>query len=90
MKTRQDVEELKRNWLNDPCWNLDYSDNDPDWGDYADELRNFQITQESVWAMLENKRLVKKTEHLNCSVELVKYLENLEYRIKELERTLGE
>lgn len=90
MKTRQDVEELKRNWLNDPCWDLDYSDDDPDWGDYAYELYEFQKEWEHKWAERKEKQLAGKAIHLNCSVELVKYLESLEYRIKELERTLGE
>lgn len=46
MKSLQDLEDLKTNWLNDPCWDI-Y--NTEGFEQYAEQLRQFQADQEAEW-----------------------------------------
>jgi len=53
-KTIQEVEKLKANWKNDPCWDLYETEG---FEEYRDELKNFQEECEKEW---ENQRITKE------------------------------
>jgi hypothetical protein len=53
MKTREEVEALKVNWLNDPCWNLEDTGG---FEEYAVELGAFAIEHEAEWKAARDKR----------------------------------
>jgi hypothetical protein len=82
MKTRKEVDDLKANWLGDPCWDIWNTDG---FEDYKHELRAWQTSIEKEWEKLENQRLTQKAILLACSVEIVKYIERLERDIEKLE-----
>lgn len=46
MKTREEVEALKAEWANDPCWDLEKTEG---FEEYHDELFAFTIEQERLW-----------------------------------------
>lgn len=46
MKTREEVEGLKRQWLADPCWDVASTEG---FEDYQQELGHFQAEQEAKW-----------------------------------------
>ena len=46
MKTREEAMELKRKWLNDPCWDIEKTDGFEDWYTY---LYGFRMEQEEKW-----------------------------------------
>lgn len=53
-KTLADIEDLKRNWKNDPIWDLEKT---PGFENYHDELLAFRKAQEAKWqAALQAKR----------------------------------
>ena len=41
MKTREQVEYLKRDWNSDPCYDLEDVANEPEWAEHRDELLQF-------------------------------------------------
>jgi hypothetical protein len=92
MKTRQEVEALKRNWLNDSCWDIYETEG---FEEYRDELRVFQINMEQEWRAEQYNKVYDFAQSLSITelgnpeddtnLELAKYLMRLEDRIKKLE-----
>jgi hypothetical protein len=80
-KTKQELDDLKRSWKYDPCWDIEDTE---EFGDYADELKAYRLDEEKKWTEAENLRLFVKSCELNCSVQLVKHIEFLEYKIEKL------
>lgn len=46
MKTQAEIEELKRQWRYDPCWDIDDVEG---FEDYKDELLEFSKAQIAIW-----------------------------------------
>ena len=92
MKTKEQVEVLKKNWLNDACWDIEETEG---FEGYKQELKDFRLNQEREWRAREYNRLYNKAVSLGIdklgdkdnetNLELVKYLESLEQRIQSLE-----
>jgi hypothetical protein len=55
MKTRDEVEDLKRQWLQDPIWDLE--DSGEGFEAYHDELLAFRLEKEAEWERLIEERL---------------------------------
>jgi hypothetical protein len=85
--TRQQVEDLKANWRNDPCWDI-Y--NTEGFEEYEDELRQYQAEQEARW---REERLVKLqtfAERIGAnSLALAEYLQMTERLIDGLEARIS-
>ena len=47
VKTRAEVDYLKQNWMNDPCWDLEKTDG---FEDHKDELWEFRLEKEMEWS----------------------------------------
>lgn len=83
MKSREEVQRLKGQWIDDPCWDIEATEG---YEDYYDELLAFRQTQERKWSKLEELRL----RDLACrygipgNMRLAKYIEDLEDRIQML------
>ena len=52
MKTREEVEALKRNWLKDPVWTLAETGG---FEEYAVELAGFEAEHQAIWAAAREK-----------------------------------
>lgn len=81
-KTRNEVEQLKRDWVADPCWDIEDTDG---FDDFRTELYEFRQKMETEWNLEEAKRLEERTRHLKWGCNLVKLIEVMEYKIKVLE-----
>lgn len=46
MKTREEVDALKRNWENDPIWDIEETEG---FEEYRDELRKYRLAAELQW-----------------------------------------
>ncbi len=79
--TRADVEQLKRNWLADPCYDL-YSVEG--FEPFNQELTEFQETQRAIWKQERKERLEARAAELGCTVALVELIERLERQIEDL------
>jgi hypothetical protein len=86
--TRQDVELLKSQWASDPCWDIE---NTEGFENYYIELKAFALGCELEWkqqreseARAFSSKIESKAKQLNCSLELAKYILNLEETISEM------
>lgn len=65
MKTREQVEELKRQWLSDGCWDIETTEG---FEDYHDELLKFRLSIEGKY-IAENELLRKKLAKKFCPMK---------------------
>jgi len=82
MATESELIQLKRNWKADPCWDIWETEG---FEDHTEELRLFQVLMEKQWKEDYQERITQRAIKLNCSPELVKYIEMLERRLTKLE-----
>lgn len=68
-KTHGEIRELKRDWLGDPCWDIEDTEG---FEMYADELRDFRLMMEKRWEAEANQRLLEMASALGCSPQLAK------------------
>lgn len=64
MKTREEVEHLKANWIADPCYDLEETEG---FEEYREELYDFAQKQEIKWE--EDRRIRHKIELKNSKVQ---------------------
>ena len=81
MKTKQEVEALKENWLQDSCWNLADTEG---FEDHHDELLAFQKEWEQKWHDRYEAKLLEQSVRVGFpgNIKLVEYLNNLEAKIQ--------
>lgn len=53
MRTPEEVADLKRNWRNDPCWDIEETEG---YEDYRDELLAYRMEMEAVWKRVREVR----------------------------------
>lgn len=58
-KTRKDVENLKNNWCDDPCWDIETTEG---FEEYKEELLEFSIEQKKRWEKASKNRRQKQDE----------------------------
>ena len=77
MKTRKEVEALKKDWLKDPCWDICDQEG---FEEYREELEAYQAAMEAKWkAKYQEEEAAEKAEAETLG------LHGLFKRIKELE-----
>ena len=95
MKTREQVEALKKNWLNDPCWDIYETE---EFEEYRDELLTFQTNMQREWRAEQYCKVFDFAKSLGIenlgdandepNLELAKYLTRIEQRIRDIESRL--
>lgn len=81
MKTREDVELLKRQWLTDPAWDIEATEG---FEAYHAELLIWRELQEYKWEERRTATLQSKAEELSISLPMAKYVLALETTIASL------
>lgn len=84
MKTREEINDLKAQWLDDPCWDIEGTEG---FEEHYKELLDFRLDTEDRW---ENKRrieLQKIAERLGIpgNTKLAWYIQRSEQRLNQLE-----
>lgn len=84
MKTREEVDELKRQWRNDPCWDLGDEDG---FEEYWGELNQYRRDCEMMWKEQELRRKHLRADALGIpgNFALLAHIETLERKIKALQ-----
>ena len=67
-KTKEEVELLKKSWVNDPIWDIETTEG---FEDHVEELRKYRIEQELLW---ENQRYEKEQQAAKAKEAAVKNL----------------
>ena len=57
MRSEQDIEKLKRDWQNDPCWDIEETEG---FEDHYAELLSFRLEKERKWKEVAKEKLKKK------------------------------
>lgn len=88
-RTTEELEELKRQWRNDPCWDIEDSDG---FEAHKEELMIWRKAYEKTQEIAELMRVSEKAHNLGIpfAQEAVKYIEMLEYRIARLEKLIND
>ena len=87
MKSRGQVEQLKRKWVEDPCWDLEDTEG---FEEYEQELLHFRLDMEQQWKReKDEKEEVTLDDNLLISV-LMSRVGDLEERVDSLEEKLYE
>ena len=85
MKTQEQIQELKQNWFNDPCWDIEETEG---FEEYREELKAYRLQCENKWRDGYKNRIQARADKLECSFELVEFIETLEYRLADMEQKL--
>ncbi|QMI49700.1 hypothetical protein [Burkholderia sp. MBR-1] len=87
MATEQEISVLKREWLEDPHWDLESTDG---FADHVDELKAFRLAQQQRWREQHTERMLTKASELGVpgNVKLAEYVVLLERRVAKLEESL--
>lgn len=88
VKTRDDVEHLKRDWLSDPCWDIEATEG---FEEHREELSAFRKNHEAKWEQNRKEKLLAKANQLGVpgNTALAEYVLQMEYRLEKIEEKLG-
>ena len=85
MKTQEEIQELKQDWFNDPCWDIEDTEG---FEDHREQLKEYRLQCENKWRDGYKNRIHARADQLKCSFELVEYIERLEYKLDDMERKI--
>lgn len=83
-KSDQQIEDLKADWLNDPCYDLEET---PGFEHHYLELKNFSELSKKNWELQRNREINAKAHELGIpgNKDLARYIMMLEDRLEKLE-----
>lgn len=85
VRSEEELNDLKTDWLNDPCWDIEETEGFEVW---HDDLLAWRQEIEAEAALNESQRIGYKTAALGISATLLRYIERLESRIDQLEQKI--
>jgi hypothetical protein len=84
-RTADEIAELKRNWTNDPCWDIE----DTEGFEYHYmELRRWREALEDQRRVNEINRVTTRGAHLGFTYDQMRFMENLERQIRTLRQEI--
>lgn len=89
MKTKEEILELKNTWRNDPVWDIEDTEG---FEDHYEELLEYRKQIEAKRQEQLDKELALKADKIGMpgNIQLAKYIDYMEWRIKQLEETVRE
>jgi len=87
MKTQEEINELKRQWEQDPCWDIEDTEG---FKDHHEELTAYRKHCEATWEKERQENLERLADSLGVpgNVKLACAFIELQRRIEELEKRL--
>ena len=67
MPTQDEIEKLKKNWLADPCWDIEDEDG---FGEHREELLKFRLETESAWQLEEEERIARRARVVEIDTDI--------------------
>lgn len=82
-----DIEELKAQWLADPCWDIEDTEG---YEAHYDELLDYRREVEARWTASLNAKVQRKADELGIpdNLKLARHVLHLEWRLEQLESKL--
>lgn len=83
-RTRQEIEQLKQNWVHDPIWDIESTEG---YEAHFDELLEFHIAKQREWEQSRAIHLLNKAEALGApgNVKLASYVIALENTLQAMQ-----
>ena len=69
MATQDEIEKLKKNWLADPCWDIEDEDG---FGEHYEELLKFRKDTEAAWQLEEEERIARRARVVEIDTDITK------------------
>lgn len=69
MATQDEIEKLKKNWLADPCWDIEDEDG---FGEHREELLMFRKETEVKWQLEEEERIAHRARVVEIDTDITK------------------
>ncbi|GGB53221.1 hypothetical protein GCM10011607_12180 [Shewanella inventionis] len=91
IKTREEIEDLKRDWKNDPCWDIE---NTEGFEVHKNELKAYSDECELEWSKTAEKRKARENKKLEEELErigalgMLKMIKALKSRLNEAEERI--
>ncbi len=85
LKSKDEIESLKRNWESDPCWDIEKTEG---FEAHGDELLAHRLKMEARWSQERYDEIDRKATQLRCSHELAEYIMNLERELVSMNQAL--
>jgi hypothetical protein len=70
MKTKEEIDSLKQNWLGDPCWDIETTEG---FEEYYYELKCFRLEEEEKRMDAYDKRETKRAQTVCIRYDLYRY-----------------
>lgn len=82
-KTPNQIDSLKRQWLDDPNWDIEHTGG---FEFHFEELKAYRLEMEAKWHTAQEQRLAKKADDLGIpgNLKLAAHILNLENQLKEI------
>lgn len=95
MKTQEQIEALKANWLKDPIWDIEETEG---FEDHREELLAFRQSQERAWTEKETQRMLDRRNKVAAwtgieDLDLAQYIstfDEIEGELKALNSQIGD
>lgn len=80
MKSRKEIEKLKKDWLCDPIWDIEDTEG---FEDHREELKKFSDEQHKKWESRRLERLKERAEKMGIpdNLKLANYIDNIEHSL---------
>ena len=88
IRSADDIQSLKKNWANDPCWDIEDTEG---FEAHYDELKVYRLEMEAKWSAEYEARKQKENELLQAEFDkigilgLLKIVKDLKDRVGDLE-----
>ena len=69
MATQDEIEKLKKNWLADPCWDIEDEDG---FCEHREELLMFRKETEVKWQLEEEERIARRARVVEIDTDITK------------------
>lgn len=88
-RTQEEIEQLKRDWNRDPCWDIEGT---VGFEEHREELLMYRLRCKAEADADLYAEKVKKAEAIGCpgNIELAEYVMGLEYRLDRLKEEVRE
>lgn len=95
MKTREDIEKLKKSWLADPCWDIEDSEG---FEEFKEELTAFHKEQDEKWEKKKLEREIARGEKVGhwmkiFDIDLAQVIstpDEIERELSSIDNNIGE
>ena len=87
MKTRKEIDDLKHNWICDPCWDIETASG---FEDHIEDLKSYREYMQDLWRKQYEEHVINEMDRKGITDRATfDYLKKLENTIERLEERIS-